>query len=139
MKLATITVAIAATFMAGCASVTTQSLRDHPNLTNDELCRQVGHMRSREPRMPDTIAAIDLAIERKAIDGNKRQSIIDQDIGVGMSKCEVLASWGVPDRTNSRTSPRGTTEGWWYGVLGRYSKRQLVWFDQTGRVYSISD
>jgi len=52
-------------------------------------------------------------------------NIVHRQVSIGMTKAQVIASWGKPSRIMSSSDSRGTIEVWFYGS-GTKNTLQLV-------------
>jgi hypothetical protein len=86
---------------------------------------------------PERAAAVDVEIAKRKFDirNSSWPDIRAGRVAIGMTKSEVVASWGNPHEVNKSISAGGTSEQWCYGEIGE-SKLQFVYF-QGGRVYHI--
>lgn len=74
---------------------------------------------------------------RKRIESIKNSSWSDeikdlcvkQKISLGMTKEQVIASWGKPNDINRTVTMRGVSEQWVYGSYGSYAKHKLLYFE----------
>jgi hypothetical protein len=67
-------------------------------------------------------------VERRAEEEQRKaliqQAALNHKIVVGMTKDQVLESWGRPTRVAKSASPSGLSETWWY-----YPNGNTVWID----------
>jgi hypothetical protein len=82
-------------------------------------------------------AVFDELQRRKAIATELIPVVRAKRVAVGMSSCEVLASWGPPDAINRTITARGTFVQWVYEDLDGMPQ-QYVYLDN-GIVSSLQD
>lgn len=123
--------AIFATALVSAACTSTQSLRDNPGATRAQICHNaaIGQISGGEMREE----AIALAIERGYIREANLTDIRKNTVFVGMTTCEVQASWGPPDEWHDHATSKGRQVSYWYK-----NGRRWVSFDADGRARSIS-
>jgi hypothetical protein len=67
-------------------------------------------------------------LEQRAEDAQRKAriqlAVYEHKIAVGMTREQVLESWGRPDRISKSSSPSGKGETWWYEPNGH-----TVWID----------